>query len=223
VLEATHNRNGLANTALSKLCTTYWYPLYGYIRRKGYGKEDAQDLTQEFFSRLLEKHYLDSAGPDKGKFRSFLLTALKGFLSNERDRGNSQKRGGGQAPLSLDATDTENRFLAEPVDESSPEKVFARQWATTLLDQVMVRLGEEYYASGKQELFEAIKEFLSGDQALPYAEVGQRLGMSEGTLRVNVHRLRQRFRALLRLEIGNTVNSPAAVDEEIRDLFSALR
>lgn len=209
--------------ALSHLCTTYWFPLYSYVRRSGHSQEDAQDLTQEFFARLLSRDYLKAADPDKGKFRSFLLIVLKRFMANEWDKANRLKRGGGRRVLSLEAEDTEGRYLCEPIEELSPEKLYDRQWAAALLAEVMERLAAEFDSQGKAPLFEALKPFLSGDdEDVSYAEISKRTGMSEGALRVAAHRLRQRYRELLRLEIANTVSSPAAVDDEIRELFSAL-
>jgi RNA polymerase sigma factor (sigma-70 family) len=210
-----------SHVALATLCKTYWYPLYSFIRRSGHQPEDAQDLTQEFFARLVEKDYLKAVVQEKGKFRSFLLMALKRFLANEWDKANRLKRGGGQELLSLDAQDTESRYLVEPVEEMSPDKAFDRQWAKTLLEQVIWRLQEEFAAAGKAQQFNKIRVFLSGDKE-SYAEVSKAVGMTEATLRVNVHRLRQRYRELLRLEISNTVETPENIDEEIRYLFSAL-
>ena len=224
VLEAGRQDPILSHAALAKLCQTYWSHLYAYIRRRGHGQEDAQDLTQEFFARLLAKDYLIGASPEKGKFRSFLLTALKGFLANEWDRANRLKRGNGKAHISLDAAEAEGCYMAEPVDEMTPERIYERQWARTVLDRVMGQLGQEFCAEGKGRLFEELRLFLAGDSAMStsYAEMGQRLGMSEGALRINAHRLRQRYRELLRLEIGNTVSSPDAIDDEIRCLFRAI-
>jgi len=222
VLQAAENSpNG--DAALASLCQAYWYPLYTYVRRRGHGPEDAQDLTQEFFARLLAKNYLNGAGPEKGRFRSFLLTALKGFLANEWARANCLKRGGGQQIISLDAEETENRYLAEPMDSSSADRAFDRRWALTILEKVMERLDAEYAAAGKSQLFNELKVFVYGEKGQgSYPESGRRLGMTEGALRVQVHRMRQRYRELLRLEIANTVDSPEAIDDEIRQLFSAL-
>jgi len=209
--------------ALSRLCQTYWYPLYSYVRRSGHNQEDAQDLTQEFFARLLSRDYLKAADPEKGKFRSFLLIVLKRFMANEWDKAQRQKRGGGKQIVSLDAQDTENRYLCEPIDELSPEKLYDRRCAMTLLEQVMRRLAAEFEGEGKAALFSELRPFLSGDdEGISYSELSQRTGMSEGSLRVAVCRLRQRYREVLRLEVANTVQSPEAIDDEIRDLFSAL-
>jgi RNA polymerase sigma-70 factor (ECF subfamily) len=223
VLEAGHKDPAQAAAALNRLCRTYWYPLYTYVRRLGHGHDDAKDLTQEFFARLLERDSFSSVQPGRAKFRSFLLVALKRFLANEWRRANRQKRGGGQELISLDTEDTENRYLCEPVDAMTPEKAFERRWALTLLDQVLARLETEFSLEGKATLFKELSPFLSGDQAPgAYPEISQRLGLSEGALRVSVHRLRQRYRELLRLEIANTVGAPEEIDEEIRHLFASL-
>jgi len=223
VLDARDGDSTLANAALAKLCHCYWQPVYAYARKLGRSPEDAKDLTQEFFAKLLQKDYLKSVQPAKGKFRSFLLMVLKRFLANEWDRANRLKRGGGQQLISLEDVDSENRYLAAPEGELSPDKAFERRWATTLLEQVLARLADELNASGKAKLFEELKIFLSGDEGqMSYAAIAQRVAMSEGTLRVTVHRLRQRYRELLRLEIANTVGAPEEVDDEIRYLFASL-
>jgi RNA polymerase sigma-70 factor (ECF subfamily) len=212
-----------AQAALTKLCQTYWYPLYVFVRRQGQSSEDAQDLVQGFFMRLLEKRFLKDADPEKGRFRSFLLIALKRFMANEWDRANCLKRGGSVEIISLDETDTEQRYQAGPSDEISAEKAYERQWAMTLLELVLQRLQAEFSAAGKQKLFEELKIYLSGQNGKStYSELGIRLGMSEAAVKVAVHRLRQRYRELLRLEIGNTVASPEAIEGEIRDLFAAV-
>jgi RNA polymerase sigma factor (sigma-70 family) len=212
-----------AEEALAKLCQTYWYPLYVFIRRQGHSPEDAQDLVQGFFAQAVQKGYFKDADQAKGKFRSFLLLALKGFMANEWDRANRLKRGGGQEIISLDAEQTENRYLAEPADPMSPEKAYERQWALTLLEQVLQRLGQEFASGGKAVIFDALKSCLSGEKsAKSYAEIGAKLGMTEGTVKVTVHRLRQRYRELLREEIARTVDTPEAVEDEIRELFAAL-
>jgi len=212
-----------ADAALASLCKTYWYPLYVFVRRLGQGPEDAQDLVQGFFARFLQKEYFKDADREKGRFRSFLLMALKRFMADEWDRANCRKRGGGHAPFSLDARDTKNRFRAEAVDELSPEKAYDRHWAKTLLEQVSKGLEAEYCASGKGSQFEGLSRYLSGEErSISYAEMGERLGMSEGNVKVSVYRLRQRYRELLRLEIGKTVDSPESIDDEIRELFAAL-
>ncbi len=223
VLHAADSNDPAAEASLACLCQTYWYPLYYYIRRLGHSPEDAQDLTQEFLARLVHKDYLKGVKQEKAKFRSFLLVALKRFLANEWDRAHRLKRGGGQELVSFDAQGTENRFLAEPMEEMPPEKAFERRWALTLLSQVLSRLETEFCASNKAPLFEELKGLLSGEQTgSSYAELGQRFGMSESNVKVTVHRLRRRYRELLREEVAATVSSPQEANEEIRHLFAAL-
>jgi len=216
VLTAGQRSSPQAGRALEELCRTYWYPLYAYVRRRGYESHEAEDLTQEFFARLLAKNYLANAAREKGKFRSFLLASLKHFLANEWDRAHAQKRGGGQTLVSLDA---ETRYQHESVDEASADKLLDRAWAVALLDQVLARLEAE--SDPKQ--FTALKPFLTVDkETIPYAEVAGALGTTEGAVKVVVHRLRKRYRVLLREEIAHTVASPAEIDEEIRHLFAAF-
>lgn len=223
VLKAGEASSPDAQRALEQLCATYWYPLYAYVRRQGHSLEDAQDLTQEFFARLLECRYLCRADRNRGRFRSFLLTSLKHFLINDWKKGNREKRGGGRPIISLDAEETETRFRAEPVDGRSPDKAFERQWALVVLDRVLGQLQNEFVASGRSQVFEELKSSLTGEgNDRSYAEIGRRLGMTEGNLKVTVHRLRGRYRELLREEIARTVAEPGAVDEEIRHLISAL-
>jgi len=223
VIAAGPNDSEAANAAMARLCQTYWHPLYMYVRRLGHRPEDAQDLTQEFFARLLAKDYLKAVDRAKGKFRSFLLTAVKRFLANEWDRANRQKRGGGKEALSLDAKEFEGRQPRGLVDDRTPEKVFEQQWATVLLEQVFSHLAMELAAEGKANLFQELRGFLTGGtEGDSYPQAAQRLEMSEGTVRVNVHRLRHRYRELLRLEISHTVDSPEGIDDEIRCLFAAL-
>ena len=223
VLEAGRRDSLQADAALARLCQTYWPPVYSYVRRLGHSPEDAKDLTQEFFFRLVEKRYLDSLDRETGKFRSFLLVVLKRFLANEWDRANRQKRGGGRQILSLDGVDTEMRALAEPVDERTPERVFERRWALAVLEQVMDQLQAEQIEAGNGELFRDLNDFLGGSRGGDsYAEVAARWQMSEGALRVAVHRLRRRYRDILREEIANTVTNPEDIEEEIRHLFLSL-
>jgi RNA polymerase sigma-70 factor (ECF subfamily) len=213
-----------ARAALATLCQTYWYPLYAYVRRHGRGAEEAQDLTQAFFAELLEKEYLQDADRERGKFRAFLLTAFKHFLSKERDRASALKRGGGRATLSLDLPAGERRYRLEPADQATPETLFERRWALTLLDQVLARLRQEYAGSGKGPLFEQLKGFLAGEKGPePYAQLAREFGMTEGAFKVAVHRVRRRYRELLRAEIAQTVDSPEEVDDELRHLFEAIR
>jgi RNA polymerase sigma factor (sigma-70 family) len=223
VLHAGEQSSSQAAAALGKLCETYWYPLYLFARRQGQPVEDAQDLVQGFFARVVEKDYIAVADRNKGTFRSFLLLAFKRYMANEWDRANRLKRGGGQAIVSLDEQNTEMRYREEPVDEMSPEKAFERRWAVTVLDKVRERLENEMAAVGKAKIFAELKAFLSGAATEDtYADLGNRLGMSESSIKVTVHRLRQRYRELLRLEIANTVANPEAIDQEIQDLFAAL-
>jgi RNA polymerase sigma factor (sigma-70 family) len=223
VLTAGRADSDQAAAALETLCQSYWYPLYAFVRRQGRSPADAQDLTQEFFTRLLQSDSLRQAHPDKGRFRSFLLAALKHFLANEWDRVSALKRGGGKPPFSLDALTAEQRYAFEPVDGESPEKIYDRRWALTVLDQVMARLRREYAAEGKTDLFDDLKDTLTGNrQTLPYAKLGAKLGMSEGAVKVAAHRLRRRYRHRLMEEIAETVSVQGEVDEELRYLVKVL-
>jgi RNA polymerase sigma factor (sigma-70 family) len=212
-----------AHDALAKLCQIYWHPLYAYVRRRGHSPEDAQDLTQEFFARLLERNWVAAADRQKGRFRSFLLSAMKHFLANEWDKARAQKRGGGQFLIPLDVATAETSCGIEPADDVTPETIFERRWALTLLEQVLRRLREEHVRDGKEKLFEQLKPTLTeASRAVRYAEMAVQLGASEGAVKVAVHRLRQRYRELLRAEIADTVASPDEIEDEIRNLFSAL-
>ena len=223
VLTAGRGGSRLAEVALEELCHTYWYPLYAYVRRQGRSREDAEDLTQGFFARLLEKNYLEGVTSDKGKFRAFLLMALKRFLANEWDHASRQKRGGGVAPLSLDWQDAEARYQINPAHELSPDKLYDRAWAVVLLERVITRLRDENGTEGKAGLYEQLKPFLMlGKSEIPYGQAADSLKMSEGAVRVAVHRLRKRYRELLREEITQTLANPAQADEEMQALFSAL-
>jgi RNA polymerase sigma-70 factor (ECF subfamily) len=213
-----------AQKALATLCRTYWYPLYAYVRRQGHQPDDAQDLTQEFFARLLEKHYLQAADPERGRFRSFLLTAFKRFLSKERDRKTTKRRGGGMKRLSLDFESGECRYRLEPAHEVTAERIYERRWALTLLERVFARLQDELDQAGKQKEFHCLKVYLTGETDTPsHQEAAAELAMTEGAVKVAVHRLRRRYRNLVREEIAQTVASPEEVDEELRHLFAALR
>jgi RNA polymerase sigma-70 factor (ECF subfamily) len=224
VVEAGQNDSPKASEAMAQLCHTYWYPLYAYVRRKGYPAPDAQDLTQEFFAWLLARNYVSAADRQKGKFRSYLLGTFEHFLAREWRRAHAEKRGGGQAVFSLDEMDAESRYLLEPAHELTPAKMFDRRWATTLLEQAMKRLEEELRAGGKGALFDKVKELLSGNAGeSSYAEIALSLGMTEGALKVAVHRLRHRYGELLRLEVAQTVASADDVDAELRDLLAVLR
>lgn len=209
--------------ALDELCQTYWYPLYAYVRRQGHMREDAEDLVQAFFEKFLEKNYLEGLSAERGKFRAFLLASLKHFLANEWDKSQRQKRGGGALHLSLDWQGADERFHLDPPDPSSPEKTFDREWALALLERVIARLRDECVADGKASLFEQAKGYLMvGEKTIPYAEAAQNLKMDEGAVRVAVHRLRKRYRALLRDEIAQTLDDPAQVAEELLSLQAAL-
>ena len=226
VLAAAHqgNNDTLGDRALGELCQCYWKPLYSYVRWQGFNADEAQDMTQEFFARLLAKNTLAEVDRSKGKFRSFLLASLKHFLANERDRARTIKRGGRQTFVALDAMSTETRYHVEPADNLSPDKAFERQWALTVLDRALTQLRTECDTAGKEALYEALKPFLTGDgKAESQAEAGKRCGMSEGAIKVAIHRLRRRYRELLREEIAQTVETPEEIDEEIRFLFAAFR
>jgi RNA polymerase sigma-70 factor (ECF subfamily) len=208
---------------LATLCGTYWYPLYAFIRRQGFSAEESRDLTQEFFAKLLEKDFLATVDRDKGRFRSFLLAACKHFLANERDRARAQKRGGGQHFISIDLSDAESRYGFEPAHELTPEKLFERRWVLTLLEQVLAQLREETVQAGKENLFDHLKAFLTGEgNPASHRQTAEELDMTEGAVKVAVHRLRKRYRELLREEIAKTLNETDSIDEEIRQLFAAL-
>jgi RNA polymerase sigma-70 factor (ECF subfamily) len=220
VLAAGHGDDTRSREALSRLCQTYWYPLYAFVRRHGHSPEDAQDLTQAFFVHLLEHEVLAKAEQTKGKFRAFLLASLRHFLANERERAQAQKRGGGRSPVSLDAASAETRYRSELADLDSPDKVFERNWALALMEQVLTRLRSEQARLGKGAQFEQLRDSLMGDPAAPrYADLGAQLGTSADAVKTAVSRLRRRYRELLREEIAHTVSSPAEVEEEIRHLF----
>ena len=224
VLSARDSQSPQSAEALEKLCRTYWYPLYAYARRMGQSKENAEDLTQAFFARLLEKNFLQAAEPERGRFRSFLLVALKRFMANEWDRERAQKRGGGQAHVPLDTQLAERKFQAEtPAGETTPDRLYERRWALTLLEQTMARLRAEFAGAGKTAEFDKLKSFLTADKReIPYAAVATELGLSESTLRVAVHRLRKRYRELFREEIAHTLAEGEDVDTELRHLLTVL-
>ncbi len=207
--------------ALADLCGQYWYPVYAYIRRRGNDRHSAEDLTQGFFARLLEKNGLAVADRTRGRFRTFLLAACQHFLANVHDCETARKRGGGMRPLPLDFDDGERRFTNEPADRHTGDGEFERRWALALLDRTLTELRTEYADGGRVELFDALKDTLTGDGAA-YRDLGDRLGLSEGAVKVAAHRLRQRYRDRLRAVIAETVDRPADVDDEIRDLFAAL-
>lgn len=212
-----------ADEALATLCEIYWYPLYAFLRSRGYSPEDAQDLTQGFFAQILEKHFFKHADPVKGRFRSFLLASLKHFAANEWDRASTRKRGGGMSLVPLEFETAESRFLVEPPTDETPERIFDRRWALSLLDRVMSRLAALAGEERQKRVFEALKTYLVGDMPQPsYADAAATLGMSEGAVKVAVHRLRGQFRALVRDEIAHTVSSPEEIDDELQHLWSAV-
>jgi len=223
VLTAGAGSSPDAQAALETLCRTYWYPLYAYVRRQGHSPEDAQDLTQAFFERLLEKKSLHEVDQRKGKFRSFLLASLNHFLADQWDHAHRQKRGGGLTFISLDEQKPEERYRLEPPDDLDAQKNFERRWALTLLEQVLARLEAEHTAADKTGRFQALQVFRLGEKSsVTYAVVAARLGTSEGAVKVAVHRLRRRYGELFRAEIANTVASSEDVDEEIRHLRAVL-
>jgi RNA polymerase sigma factor (sigma-70 family) len=223
VLAAGHISVPGAREALETLCRTYWYPLYVYVRGQGRTPHDAQDLTQEFFARLLEKNYLQFADPDRGKFRAFLLKSLKHFLVNEWEKARAQKRGGGHSFIPLDADIAESRYAAEPIPALTLDTVYEKRWAVTLIEVVLARLRETYSTTGRLLIFEALKPFIWSDQTtLSYTELAEQLGLKAGAVKVAVYRLRTRYRELLRAEIAETVATPGEVDEELQHLISVL-
>ena len=212
-----------ADRALEELCRTYWYPLYACVRRRGYSPPDAQDLTQEFFARLLTKHWIASADREKGRFRTFLLTAMSRFLANEWDRAGTQKRGGHAVHLSLDTETAETRYEADAALALTPDRLYDRHWAMTLLDRALTRLRNEQERAGKAREFAVLSPFLTAERGtIPYAEAAAQLGLNEATARQAVHRMRKRFREVFREEITQTVVAPEEVEEEIRHLLAAL-
>jgi RNA polymerase sigma factor (sigma-70 family) len=221
VIAAADPQRKEARSALVSLCESYWYPLYAYVRRRGYRADQAQDLTQEFFIRVLEGRYLDRADPEKGRFRSFLLTSLKFFVADEEDRRRAHKRGGG-AVLPLEFSSGEDRYQREPAHDETPERIFERRWALSVLDRVVERLRNEFVQHGRPEHFERLKMFLLGKSDAPYAALAREMNTSEGALKVAIHRLRKRYRELFRQEIADTVADPREVESELRFLADAL-
>jgi RNA polymerase sigma-70 factor (ECF subfamily) len=223
VLAAGGREDSDSRQALAELCQTYWYPVYAYVRRRVSDVHEAQDLTQAFFARLLEKHTIESADPSRGRFRGFLLTACKRFLVNEWHKDRTVKRGGGQIPLSLDFESGESKYAVEPVDTLTAERLYERQWALALLARVMERLKEEFVNKDKALHFEQLKQFISGSKGVDaYEAAADALGISAGAVKVAAHRLRGRYRDLLRSEIAQTVEEPEEIDDEIRSLFEVL-
>jgi RNA polymerase sigma-70 factor (ECF subfamily) len=223
VLTAREASSPEGAAALEKLCRAYWYPLYAYVRRRGFSEHDAQDLTQGFFAQLLDRQSLQRVTKDKGRFRSFLLASINYFIADQRDSATAQKRGGGQQVLSFDAQEAETRYRMEPVDERTPEAIFEHHWAITLLDQVLVRLREEFAQAGKGHLFEALQPFLvEGAEEKTYAEAAPEIGLSEEAFKKAVQRMRHRYHKLFREEIAHTVAGSDEVEEELRNLCTVL-
>lgn len=223
VVQAAGASSPESREALAALCQVYWYPLYAYVRRRGHQPAESQDLVQAFFTELLAKNRLRLADQQRGRFRSFLLASLKNFLAHQWRAGRAAKRGGALQHLSIDYRDAENRYAHEPSHEATPERIFERRWALTLLENAVCHLRDDYAKRGKLPVFEQLKDYLGGsDDAAPYKEIGERLGMSEGAVKVAVHRLRQRCRELLRQEIAATVVNPEEVDDELRSFVTAL-
>jgi len=223
VLNAAEAESPQAHAALSQLCEVYWYPLYVYIRRQGYNPVDSQDLTQEFFSRLLGRNYLRTIDREKGKFRSFLLAAMEHFLAKHWRDAHRLKRGGGQKIISLDETNAEGRYLIEPAIEATAEQMYERRWALTLIDLALKQLRSEFAAAKKLALFETLEPFLGGDRPdLTYSQAGAKLDMTEGAVKVAMHRLRARYGELVREEIAKTVSTPEEVDQELKYLIEVL-
>ena len=219
VLKAPHDEKALAS-----LCRKYWYPLYAFLRRNGISSHEAEDLTQGFFAQLLSKQGLETVRPEYGKFRSFLLASLQHFVADQRDRALAAKRSPDQPLFELDAQKADDRYRLEPVDRMNPEKIFERRWALTLLEEVLAALEAEFVTSGRGEVFRELQPFLSGEQAIPaYKDVAARLALSEGAARVTVHRMRERYRELIRKEIADTLEAGEDVEDEMRHLFAVLR
>jgi DNA-directed RNA polymerase specialized sigma24 family protein len=220
VLAAGSDKN--AEAARTRLCETYWYPLYAYLRHQGHSSTQSEDLTQAFFLKLLEKNCLSSATPQRGRFRSFLLTALKHFVANERDFESAQKRGGAMRFVSIDVPAAESKLSLATAESQTPEAIFERDWALTLIEKVRADLKRDWTRQGKAPLYSALRPFLANGAARPHAETAAQLGMSEGAIKVAVHRLRKQFRESLRNEIAATVDSEAEIDQELAFLLAAL-
>lgn len=223
VLAAGDSQSADTLDALEKLCRAYWYPLYAFVRRQGWNEHDSQDLTQAFFAYLLERKGFAKVGPEKGRFRSFLLASLTNFLNNERDKRQRLKRGGGLEIVPLDLETGEARYLAEPATETSPERIFERQWAQTVVQQTASRLEHEFAAAGQRERFVVLKDFLMGDsETLSYSDAAAQIGMSVPAVTSAIHRLRGRFREVFHDEIAQTLDDSQNAEEEIRYLLSIL-
>lgn len=222
VVAAGHGSSPTCRQALATLCASYWYPLYAYVRRKGHHPAEAQDLTQAFFTDLLERDTLRVADQERGKFRAFLLGSLNHFLAKQWRAANARKRGGGVPPISLDFASGETRYCHEPAHELTPESIFERRWAMTLLENSLNRLRDEYARAGKLKLVETLSAYLGGGDRVPYQDIAAQLEMTEGAVKVATHRMRKRCRELLRDEIGQTVDGPEEIDDELRHLFNVV-
>jgi RNA polymerase sigma-70 factor (ECF subfamily) len=223
VLTAKAGDSPQAAAALGELCRTYWYPLYAFVRRKGHSPEDAQDLTQAFFARLLEKNYVSQADRERGRFRTYLLAALTHFLADEWDKARRLKRGGGREIISFDAASAEESYRLEPIDQLDAAKLYERRWVTTLFDKVLARLEQEFRDSGKSVLFNGLKSsLLAEDSGSNYMELGAKFGLTEDAVKQAVHRMRRRYRELFREEIAQTVAGPGEVDDELKHIFAVL-
>jgi RNA polymerase sigma-70 factor (ECF subfamily) len=223
VLAAQGGSSTSSRQALEALCQSYWYPLYAFVRVQGNDPEASLDLTQAYFTELLEKDYLKDVDPSLGRFRAFLKVSVKHFLSKERDKEKVLKRGGKSNVISLDGEDAESRYRFEPVDRLTPEEIFERRWAMTTIERVLGKLREEFSEAGKEVEFQRLKGHLTGDEPrIPYQKVAEELGTSEGAVKASVHRLRQRFGRQLRQEIAETVADPQEVDDEVRHLLQVI-
>ena len=223
VLAAGQGDTSQSAVALEALCRTYWYPLYAFVRRKGHNAHDAQDLTQAFFARLLEKNYVAQADRERGRFRTFLLAAVNHFLADEWDKTRRLKRGGGQEIISFDAASAEERYRLEPSDPLDASKLYERRWVTTLFDRVLTRLEDEFRQAGKGRLFDLLKGSLIAEEPRsPYRELGAQLGLKEDAVKQSVHRMRRRYGELFREEIAQTVDNPQKIEDELNHIFSVL-
>jgi RNA polymerase sigma-70 factor (ECF subfamily) len=223
VVQSTEGSSLEVRAALDALCSAYWYPLYAFIRHRGHGPDQAADLVQALFAHLLERNAFAAADRCRGRLRTYLLAVCRNFLADHDDERRAKKRGGGRTVLSIDRSDAEGRYRAEPADTVTPDRLFERAWALALLERVLGQLRREYETAGKRRLFVALEPALAGTSGEPLGVIATSLGMSEGSVQVAVHRLRRRYRELIREEIASTIDDPAAVEDEIRDLFSALK
>lgn len=223
VLRAGKKSDPDSQKALESLCTNYWYPLYAFARRCGHSVQHSEDHTQGFFAEVLENDYLRNADPDRGRFRTFLLTMFKRYIGHTQEKEAAQKRGGGQTQFSIDFQSGETRYQLEPVENWTPEKIFDRQWGLTLLNGVMDALKQEMVGQGKQQLFAKGVAFVSGNREVPYEQIANELDMTPGALRVAVHRMRDRYRAILKDQIAQTLEDPHGIEDEIEYLRAAIR